>query len=291
MRKIIAIGVLALMLTFTTKSNAQDLDLSGSLGSALEQHGKTYLTGYMQPFVTAFGTGMGGAMYHRAYTKTFPRLDIGISAVYVTIPDDALTFRFGDSNVPTVFGSDKVTSDQLGGNAVPGLDIPALPLAQLQLNLGLFANLELTARGFSTNLDQVGEISLLGFGIKYGISDLIPLFPLDMAVQAAYSTFSVGEILNAGTFGMNLQASKGIPILPLDIYAGVGFETSSMTIKTDNLPGAGTDYTGIGDVTIDGENSFRMNVGASITLLLLNVHVDYNIGKFNSLGGGLMVVF
>jgi hypothetical protein len=127
--------------------------------------------------------------------------------------------------------------------------------------------------------------------MKYEMSDLIalPRFPINMSVQAIYQTFGVGDWLDAGTFGMNLQVSKQIIALPFDIYASMGFEASSFKIHTDEIPDIGEN--GIGDVSIDGENNLRINFGISMTLTILNIHADYNYGKYNSFAGGVMVVF
>lgn len=248
------------------------------------EDGKEYLKGYMQPFVTAFGTGMAGAMYHRASAKGFPRFDAGISAVYISVPDEGLKFEspIDGSDVPTVFGKDKE-----GSALVSGVDLTTVLVPQLHVNLGLFANFELTGRYLGYNFEEFGDLTLLGFGVKYGFSDLIPLFPIDMSAQAMYHTFSVGDFLDAGTFGMNLQVSKDIPILPIGFYGGIGFESTSMTIKTADIPGNSAD---VGDVSIDGKNGMRMTVGVSFGLPFINFHADYNIGEYNSIGFGAMVV-
>ena len=95
MKKLIIITLISIMI-LGTNVFAQNPNLESQLLSILIQnYGEEYLKGYTQPFVTAFGTGMGGAWYHRAYTKGFPRLDVGVSAVYLTVPDEAKTFTFG----------------------------------------------------------------------------------------------------------------------------------------------------------------------------------------------------
>jgi hypothetical protein len=260
--------------------------LAVHLSEALKQgYTENYIKGYAQPLVTSFGTLMGGALYHRAYTKGFPRFDAGISAVYISIPDEELKFIFNNENVPTFFGSNKQSATGILGSGLEGFWLP-----QLHANIGLFANLEVMVRGFKYNIDEIGDVTMLGFGVKYGLSDLIPIpmFPIDMSVQGAYQTLGVGNWLSVGTFVMNLNVSKGLIILPVDIYAGVGFETTSMTIKTNDIPQV--EQFGVGDISFDGDNNLRLNFGLSWTLLILNIHADYNIGEYNSIGGGVMIV-
>ena len=67
--------ILILVCTIYNTNLFAQTDLENNLNQILnipvvgaEDFRKDYLTGYMQPFVTAFGTAVGGAMYHRAYS-------------------------------------------------------------------------------------------------------------------------------------------------------------------------------------------------------------------------------
>lgn len=249
---------------------------------------KQYIRGYMQPFATAFGTSICGGMYHRATIKSFPRFDAGISAVYLTIPDEGKKFSDLQNHInPTVFGSKILPNHDSGLPAGTGLSSLLIP--QIHINLGLISNFEITGRYLIHNFDQLGDISLLGFGVKYGFGEFIPLFPIDLSVQAMYHKFTIDEWLNSGTFGMNIQLSKDFPIFPFDIYGGIGFENTSMIIKTGLLPS--NNILDLGDITIDGENNYRFNIGISWTLSFFNLHADYNFSKYNSLSFGGMIVF
>jgi len=253
----------------------------------IQGYGNSFLCSYMQPFATAFGTATAGALFHRAYVKDFLRMDIGINTVYIVIPDKAKTFIFEGEDVPTFFGP--FSSEQ---EAVSGSGLTSLYLSQIQLNLGLFANFEISIRGLNVHkIEEVGEMSLFGIGMKYDMTDLIPIptFPIDMSVQALYQTYKISDWLEAGTFAMNIQLSKSIVLLPIDIYSGIGFEASALKIYTDKIPDIGEN--GIGDVEIDGENKLRMNFGFSLTVAIFNLHADYNLGKYNSLAAGIMLVF
>lgn len=251
----------------------------------IQGYGESYLKGYMQPFATAFGTAMGGAVYHRAYTKNFPHFDLGVSGVYMRIPDEAKTFNYNGDEVSTFFGP-----NEPGSTGITGSNLESIVLSQIQLNLGLFSNFEVMLRGRNiVPIKEIGDINLLGLGMKYDISDLLPATVPDLylSAQAIYQTLNVCKWLRSATFGMNVQASKDIAFLPLGIYAGIGFEITSLKIKTDYIPDIGS--YGIGDVSIEGENKFRLTIGLSLNLTILNVHADYNIGTYDSIAGGLMV--
>ncbi len=249
-----------------------------------QNQAKEYIAGYVQPFSTALGTGLGGALYHRGYAKTLPRFDVGVSMVYIPLPDEAMTFQFYGMTKPTVFGDDKPTDP----TAIPGLNTDKFLLPMLHANVGLFGGFEGTVRFAKTTIGDFGDVTLIGGGIKYELSDLIPIpmFPIDFGVQAAYHKFTIGSFVDAGTFSMNLQVSAGIPLFPVDVYGGIGYDVSSLTVKTTELEPTSV----VGDVTVDGENALRLNAGVSFTLLFFNLHADYNIGKYNSVSLGAMIV-
>ena len=46
----------------------------------------------------------------------------------------------------------------------------------------------------------------------------------------------------------------------------------------------------IGDVKLNGENGLRVLFGLSVHVYFLTVNLDYNIGEYNSFGGGLKLV-
>jgi len=253
-----------------------------------------YMKGYMQPFSTALGISLGSAAFHRSNVKSFPGFDIGLSGAYIMIPDEAKYFLapdavpgIGGERVPTIFGE----TNPVHGEAVPGFNQGAFILPLLQANIGLFANLEASARYVITNIDYLGRITLYGGGFKYGLSDLIPLssFPVDMGVQAMYHKFSVDDYIESGAFSMNLQASAGISSVPVNLYGAICFDNSTLVIKTNELNVS--DLEKLGDVSIDGESNLRFTIGLSATLLFFNIHADYNFGKYQSIAGGLMFVF
>ncbi len=279
-----------LILGFLASLSLRASDFEDNLKDVISQGNKVYLVGYVKPFATAIGIGMGGALFHRGSAKTLPRFDVGISATYVMIPEEEKYFGvtlpgLGDVTAPTVFGPTKTSNPML----IPGTDENKFIVPVLHANIGLFANFEAMVRFATKDLGDFGRVTIYGGGLKYELSDLIPIpmFPIDFGVQAAYHKFTLGDYLTSGTFSMNFQASGSLPLIPFDVYGGVGYDVSSTTVKTMELVSG----TNLGDVTIDGDTGLRLNAGVSFTLLFFNVHADYNIGKYNSLSGGVMIVF
>ena len=249
--------------------------------------GEDYLKGYTQPLATAFGTIMGGSLFHRADIKLFPHLDVGLSIYSIKMPDKSKVFTWKGDYVPTFFGTDDPPE-----GAVRGTDLSKVMIPQLQMNLGLFADFELMIRGNpSYIIDEIGEITIFGVGVKYGLSDLITISDFDLALsaQVAYHMLRVSNWLNTGTFSMNVQASKKLPFLPLGLYTAVGYDATSMTMSTDEISGIGDNA--VGDVKLNGENGLRVLFGVSVNVYVFTVNLDYNISEYNSFGAGMKLVF
>jgi hypothetical protein len=265
-------------------------DLETELASILNDGlGQNYLTGYAQSLVNAFGSAMSGGLFHRGYIKQFPHLDIGLTAVYLKVPREAKTFQIMGEFKPTFLGSKPSAVADTGGISGSGLTEFYLP--QLQLNLGLTSNVEFLIRGSQYHWKEIGDIRLLGTGVKFGFTDILPkyLMALDVSVQAMYQTMKVEKWLNSATFSMNIQTSSPIVNNSLEFYAGLGYEITALKFDTAKLKGVGGNNIGV--ISLDGENDWRICLGLSYTLMILNVHLDYNLGLYNSFAGGLMISF
>ena len=265
-------------------------DLGTELAVILNNRlGQNYLTGYTQSLVNVFGSAMSGGLFHRGYIKQFPHLDLGLTAVYLKIPAEAKTFRFRGELKPTFLGGESPTAADTSGISGSGLKEFYLP--QLQLNLGLTSNVEFLIRGSQYHWKEIGDIRLLGTGIKFGFTDMLPkyLMALNVSVQAIYQTLKVDSWLNSATFGMNIQASGPVLNKSLEFYGGLGYEITALKFDTAMLEGVGNNAIGV--ISMDGENKWRMCLGLSYTLMILNVHLDYNLGFYNSIAGGLMISF
>ena len=277
-------GILGFFLFIT--ANIQSSDLESRIKMIVDTKSEEYLKNYMTPFATAFGTISNGAIYHRAYTKRILRFDIGVSALYLQIPKDGKTVYNDGQEIPTVFGANSIS-----GTVIPGTGVPSIFIPIIQANIGFVSNLELTVRYTNLNLSEFGKTSIVGGGVKYGLSDMIPVtvFPLDFSVQAMWHIFSIEDWINSGNLGMNIQASTALSVLPIDIYGGVGYDNTWMQVSPGKIPDIPDTYTG--DVSINGDNKIRATLGIGFGMKLVNAHIDYNIGFYNSTGMGLMIVF
>jgi hypothetical protein len=279
--------VLGFILIIGAQSKAQTL-FDESVKEILSDpsKGEQYLIGYTQPLATTFGTIMATGLFHRARVQTFPHFDVGITYIYLNLPENSKTFNWDGLPVPTALG----TSTPPDG-IIPGTGISVVRVPQLQLNLGLTADIEVMLRTWPViKVPELGDINLSGLGIKYGLSDLVTSseFPMDLSVQATYHLLSLSNWVDAGTFAMNIHSSKDIPGLPIGVYTGLGYEVTSMTMRTDDIPGIGT--MGIGDVKVNGQNGLRFVIGLNLNIWIFTMNADYEVGYYNAFAAGLKIV-
>lgn len=269
-------------------------ELKSNLETILQKgYGDGYLKSYMQPFATALAGAVGSSLYYRGNTKAFPGFDIGINLVHVLLPTESKYFNASgyvdqsvSSKAPTVFGSRP--SDQ---QAVSGLEMEDFQLPIVQINLGLLADVEASFRYSKTEISGVGDIELIGAGLKYGLYEFIfiPALPMDFSIQAMYHKFNSGSLMESGTFSMNFHTSVNIPSTPVDLFAGAGFDNSTLIINTNSFNI--DDRLKTGNVSMENENAYHLNLGLSLNLWYLNLHSEYSFGKYSVISGGFFLSF
>lgn len=176
-----------------------------------------------------------------------------------------------------------------------GLDLPAVGFAMMQASVGLPFKTEVMLRFLpEMSFEEVGTITLYGFGIKHNLDQYIPipLFPIDISAQFGMQQFKVGEFLESNHTTWNVQASKKLGIgVSFTPYIGLGMETSNIKIGY-SIEGTGTILDGeqVG-FELEGDNAFRTTVGFNLTLLLVTVNADYSMGEYDAATLGLGITF
>lgn len=208
-----------------------------------------------------------------------------------------------------------------------------VPTPMLQASVGLPAGTDLIIRMLPTyTIDEYGSFSLWGLGVKHDLKTWLPggdLIPFDLSAMAGFTSFktSVGYLVEPGAssyevdpnnydrpgtwegqqmdiasnaFTVNALIGKSFPVITL--YGGVGYETSTMTIKSiGNYPvitpeRAGEFYTGnreldiITDplnIQIRGTNHFRALAGLRLKLLILTISADYTVAEYSMASVGV----
>ncbi len=225
------------------------------------------------------------------------------------------------NQAPTLFGPN-LPADQLplldytsGGNTISltsptglGLDeeIPfnAVPSGMVQVGIGLVKNTDLKLRIVPT-IESEGEFefSMFGIGVMHDLKQWIPGFkqlPFDFSGFVGWNRINTTIFLDEdnpdqfsefSTSGFTLQGIVSKKLAILTLFGGLGFSTTktNFTLNGTYDTDAGTFTDPIDfDFTSGGP---RINVGMRLKLLILTLHADYAIQKYNTLtlGVGLSI--
>ncbi len=253
---------------------------------------------FAQPFATTLGTAFNSASYHSASVSKFFGFSLSFKGMYIMVPDDQLTFTptlpngySASTPTATIYGNKGGAYAGPDGYIVypPGINESSVPVAYPQVAAS-FMGTELMIR-YLPSID-LGETSIgfFGAGLKHSISQYIPLFPLDLAVQVMYSNFSLKDIIDANNFAFNAHASKTFGVFTP--YVGLQYESTAFelkyTIKGD--PNSGDPNLRVDKpvtVDIDGDNNFRATVGGSLKLAIIVLNADVSLSSQTVFSGGL----
>jgi len=172
-------------------------------------------------------------------------------------------------------------------------ELPALPLFAPQLTLGTVYGTQVAFRYLpSIKLnDDLGDFKYFGFGVQHNPGMWTPFeLPVDVSIGYFTQSMEVGKTFKASSSLFGLYASKKLSFLifAIEPYAGFSFESSSVEVKYDvvfDLPTG--DFNSTISYKLDGENKTRFTIGTNLKLLFLNLNVDYNFAKYNSVGFGV----
>jgi len=217
---------------------------------------------------------------------------VGSKGQNVAISFPGKTYTYNSQQYP-------IPAQNIELSGVNGLldNLSILPLAAAQFSIGTFYGTAAEIRflpSIQLNSD-LGTISYFGFGIQHNPGMWLdePL-PVDVSVGVYTQTMKVGNIFKstATSFGIYAGKTFGTNLLGVSPYAGFSFETSTITV---NYTRTISTQAGPEDVNVSfdlkGENNIRFSLGASFTLLFLNLNVDYSVAKYNSVSAGLGFAF
>ncbi len=295
------------------------LNIFADIQDDIEQFEGENAKQFVQPLVNAFGTTMNTGFYNTAKVLKPFTFGLNVNAMMAFVPSEDKTFIATRPDITnpltgthiyteeeietaTIFGEEgnKFTSSYPGITDIQmpnGLNIPAVPFAMPQFNLGLPGGNELLVRGFpKTEIDEnFGEFGFWGIGLKHSIDQYIPLFPIDIAVQGVYQKLYLGDILKSTNINANLQVSK--KLLMLAGYCGIGIDKTNVTFEYDytydDVDDSGVVFQNDKTVEfeIEGKNEVRMTAGIRYSILLLKFYADYTIAKYETINAGFGISF
>jgi hypothetical protein len=272
---------------------------------AVKQLSSDNVKGYLQPMVNSIGANMNSG--------TFRSAAIGSGSIHVDLRFIGMGTLIGDGEkmyaaTPPTGAFDPApvqTATVFGGEGTVIYDDPADPSVsyhfqngQISTSLMPFAVPQLTVgdvmgtRAFVRyvpfpEMDNVPKITLFGVGVQHSISRYFPDLPVDIAAGVAYQTFKIGDLMEAKAFNINAMASKAFSVVT--VYGGFQYETSSVTVTYTytGIPLEGQPANSSLSVDMTGENKFRGTVGFDLDLVILDLNADISVGKVTTASAGL----
>lgn len=207
-----------------------------------------------------------------------------------------------------------------------GTGVPYVPAPMIQASVGLIKSTDVTVRYVPPlSLPSDIKLDLWGIGLKHDITEWLPggkLIPVNIALQAGYTklnssiAFNVDPeqgsdiennypadtwngqkaVLSTNAFTINALVGKTLPFI--SVYAGFGYETSDLSIRT---PGSypvtvpNDDYNPADptskpkeiekvdnpiDISYQNNSSFRGLLGTRIKLAFFHITASYTLSKY-----------
>jgi hypothetical protein len=303
MKKVFLLSHLALFLLGT--------NLFSQVGDRLTSLDPDNVALYAKPLSTFMGSYFNSGAYYSAKVSKIFGFRFTIVGMLVSIPEDQRTFTpllpdgyDNSEKTATFFGNKGTAYPGPDGFIVfpPGIDQSSFPAGIPQVAFSL-VGVEALIRYFPKFKIDDTETKLLGWGLKYNVSQWIPMSPIDIAVQVLFNNIKVDYNpkeddanqrnffkVNSKNWAFNAHVSKSFNLF--NLYGGLQYEKTSMDLDYNfRLDPDNPDLDQEFAVTIDGDNKVRLTLGAALQLGILVINADYNIASQNLLTAGVSLAF
>lgn len=227
-------------------------------------------------------------------------------------------------------------------NMPEGSGFGYVPAPMIKGAVGIVKDTEIMFRYMPEyEVGDFGSFSLYGFGAKHGINQWLPggnLLPVDLSLMFGYTSMEVGsglditasdviqnpdntenpysasqwegqEVgLNTDAWTVNALVGKSLPVI--SVYAGVGYEASTLNINTPGsyptvIPNDAYDPENPNqeeplivdaidepiDIAIEGDNGFRALAGLRLKFAVFHISGSYTLSNYSSYNLGVGISF
>ncbi|MDZ7724182.1 MAG: DUF6588 family protein [candidate division KSB1 bacterium] len=267
---------------------------------SLQDYSEANARGYIQPFVDGTATSMNRGWYQTAKVPAFGiRVRVGLITMLAPVVDADKTFM-AETRSPfypqqsvetsTVVGPPDATyvSGYAGTQySFPGgYDLESTGFVVPQLTLGTVLGTEASVRYISLDFEDsyIENLTVTGFGVRHSLSQYLLLSPVDVSVGGFWQTLSINkDLLEFSTFHAGLQAGRQFGML--ELYAGVGYDQSSVDIKYVSNPETDESIS----FSMDGESGMQYTVGLGFDFKVMHLSADLSFGMRPIYTAGLFV--
>jgi hypothetical protein len=265
---------------------------SQNLENRINKYSKDLGNGYTQPLVEALGLNMNNGWVSVKSMKDLFSIDIGISAVFVPVPNSDKTFMIVSpynpnviQTVPTAVG--EATSIEMNGfqpysdpKTYPkGFDLGIIPVIMPQASVGNILNTRLTIRALpKIKISDFGYLSLFGFGLQHNISaDILIPMPVDFGIMGSFENLNLGDIATANAYTISAVVSKRV--WKINFYSLLGYDYTKFKFSYNSTY---YDFTTNSTKTTpvafenEGANGFKLGVGGTAETRFARMNIGMN---------------
>lgn len=168
----------------------------------------------------------------------------------------------------------------------PSTNVNYAPYAMLYGAVGIpMTGLTIEANILPSVTNSGFKLSHYGGAVRYSLTDsILPMLPFNLSLRSFYSqsTMDFNEYVNPANIAVNFKSSMfgveslfGLNLIVVEPYAGIGYVTSSSTLKGTSNP--------VAPIFADGStskstsvNSTRLIGGVQFNILMLKLGLEYN---------------
>lgn len=279
-------GMLLLLLCLITTVKAAS---QNPFENAIKQLDSDNVRGYLQPFLNGFGANMNSGFSGSSDIGTGFHLRVDIVGMGTLVGGGQKTYK---ATPPLPFPQQEVeTATIFGGmgtvvNGPNGLqyymqngqlNVDFIPFMIPQLTVGNVFGTQAMFRFFALSGEgDIPSINLFGVGLRHKVSRYLPASPVDVSAGIFFQSFSIGDIMESSAMAYGLQASKKFSVFTL--YGGLQYESTNVDLSY-TFTGIGSEGDDQVDLSLKGDNNFRVYAGAGLSLGFLHLRGDLGLGK------------
>lgn len=257
--------------------------------------------GYLRPLAEAFGQTLNSGFFTTAAVPRAgfrARLEVHASSVFFGDSDRTFLATTGGNFIPeqsveapTVVGSEKsrtVTGDGGTEYIFPGgFDLGSFTLAVPQLTVGAVAGTEATVRWIAVDTGDadIGNISLLGFGVRHSISQYLQVAPFSLTASVFYQEFTVGDddLLDAKGVSLGVQGSRSFGAI--EAFASLALDSFDLT--AEYTVNEGEEDEERLSVDVDAGWTPHAAVGVGVGFGVVHLHLAGSLSDRVGISGGI----
>ena len=273
------------------------LSAQNQVEDAIRQMSEDNVSGYLQPFLNAFGATMNSGFSGTAIRDGDVTVRIEFVGMATVIGSAQELYN---AKPPSHFPQESVETATIFGDqgaVIQGpqglsykfqngqLNMEYFPLVAPQLTIGNIYNSQLVVRFFTYSSDSdVPDINMLGLGFRHALNPYFENLPFDLTAGLFYQNFSVGEIMKTNMIALNGMVSKQFNMF--SVYGGAQFEYAGMNLNYE-FEGAAAGENPEVDFTFSSENFVRAFAGFNIDMKFVHFRTDVSLGKVSVLSAAI----